>query len=197
MTPALDGRTLRRFHAVVATLLVWLFAPAVSAEGGDAPAPLAEGGAPSAGQSRDPADRAGYRLALQTEGAIGLTKPSFYNHLLGVRLDYVFPEDLTLGGYLGYANLKGKDGRASNVLPYLMLEYRLHTSSSSRLRIPLRFESGYLPKNGPFLRLSAGVAVPIGETTRLGFDLLAPTFWIVQNRTVVSLDLAAEVSFAL
>lgn len=145
----------------------------------------------------EPADRAGYRVALQTEGAFGLTKPAFYNHLLGARLDYAFPNDLTLGGYLGYVNLKGKDGRAGNVLPYVMLEYRLHGARSSQLRIPLRFSSGYLPRNGPFMRLSAGLSFPVGESTRIGFDLVAPTFWVVQNRTVVSLDLAAEVSFAL
>lgn len=196
MIRTLERGTLRRLPALAAVLFVWLFTPFTSAES-NVPPPLAQGGAPYPGQAPDPADRSGYRLAVQTEGAIGLTTPSFYNHLLGARLDYVFPEDLSLGGYLGYANLKGKNGRTSNVLPYLMLEYRLHPSRSSRLRIPLRFESGYLPKNGPFLRLSAGVAVPIGETTRLGFDLLAPTFWIVKNRTVVSLDLAAEVSFAL
>lgn len=185
---ATTGRNvLHRLVAVAALALLWSLAPPASAEGD----------VPMARESQDPADREGYRLAAQTEGAIGLTSPSFYNHLLGARLDYVFPNDLSLGGYLGYANLKGKDGRASNVLPLLMLEYRLHASRSSRLRIPLRFESGYLPKNGPVLRLSGGVSFPLGETTRLGFDLLAPTFWIVQKRTVVSLDLAAEVSFAL
>ncbi len=160
------------------------------------PAPAVDRGGGESG-AIDPAYRPGFRLALQTEGAFGLTRPSFYNHLLGGRLDYVFTQDVSLGGYLAYANLKGKDGRASNVLPYAMLEYRVRGSRSSRLRIPFRFATGYLPRNGPFLRLSGGLSFPVGKTTILGLDLLAPTWWIAQNRTVVSLDLGVELSFAL
>ena len=116
---------------------------------------------------------------------------------MGARYDYGFTEDVALGGYLGYANLKGKDGRTSNVLPYAQLEYRIHGSQGSGFRIPLRFGTGYLPKNGPFLRVAAGLSFPLGDTAHLGFDLIAPTFWIVQNSTVVSMDVAAEVSFDL
>ncbi len=137
------------------------------------------------------------RIAIQTEGAFGVSEHPFYNQLLGARYDYGFTDDVALGGYLGYANLKGKDGRTGNVLGYAQLEYRLHGSGDSGFRIPLRFGSGYLPKNGPFLRLAAGLSFPIGDSSHLEFDLLAPTFWIVKDRTVVSMDVAAEVAFDL
>jgi hypothetical protein len=134
---------------------------------------------------------------VQTEGAVGLTTPRFYNHLLGARYDHAVTPELALGGYLGYANLKGKEGRAHNVLPYFQLEYRLRGSRPEEVQFPLRFGSGYLPRNGPFLRLSAGLSFPVGQTTRLGLDLLAPTFWVVRDSTVVSANVAAELTFAL
>jgi hypothetical protein len=145
-----------------------------------------------------PADaHAPSRLAIQTEAAFGIASHPFYNHLLGARYDYAFTQDFALGGYLGYANLKGKDGRTSNVLPYLQLEYRMHWSRTSEVRVPLRFGTGYLPKNGPVLRAAAGLSFPVGETTHLGFDLITPTLWIIDNRAAFSLDLAAELSFDL
>jgi hypothetical protein len=78
-----------------------------------------------------------------------------------------------------------------------MLEYAHPWSKDSNVRIPFRFATGYLPRNGNVLKLSVGVSFPIGQTTRVSFDVLAPTWWIVRNRTLVSLDLGAEVTFAL
>jgi hypothetical protein len=155
---------------------------------------------PSDGEERAPSEAETTnrpRLALQTESAFGLGQRFFYNHLLGARLDYDFGRDFAIGGYLGYANLKGKEGRTSNVLPYAQVEYRLHPRRDSGFTVPFRFGSGYLPKNGPFLRFAAGIGFPIGDTARLGFDLLAPTVWMVGNSTVFSMDVAAEVSFDL
>lgn len=149
------------------------------------------------GPSATPEGHATSRLTIQTEGAFGIATHPFYNHLLGARYDHGFTPDVALGGYLGYANLKGKDGRTSNVLPYLQLEYRMHWSRTSDVRIPLRFGSGYLPKNGPFLRAAAGLSFPVGETMHLGFDLIAPTLWIIRNRAALSMDVAAELSFDL
>jgi hypothetical protein len=140
---------------------------------------------------------ASVRLALQTEGAFGLSSHFFYDHFVGGRLDYAFTRSLAVGAYVGYANLAGKDGRAHNVLPYLQLEYRVAFTSDTGVLVPMRFGTGYLPKNGPYLRLAAGPSFPLGETVRLGFDLLAPTFFIVHDRTVVSMDVAAEVVFEL
>jgi hypothetical protein len=160
-------------------------------------APPPEATTAPADESTRPGEDLGPRLAIQTEGAFGLAERFFYNHLAGARIDYGFPGDFAIGGYLGYANLKGKDGRASNVLPYAQVEYRIHWSSTSGVRIPIRFGSGYLPKNGPFLRLAAGPSFPLGGSVRLGFDVLAPTIWVIRNSTVFSMDVAAEVSFAL
>jgi hypothetical protein len=136
-----------------------------------------------------------YRFAVQTEGALGVANHFFYNQLAGVRLDREFSSAFALGGYLGYANLKGKDGRVSNLLPYVQLEYALHFTGTG-FAVPLRFGTGYLPKNGPFIRFAAGARFPVGDSVYLGFDLLAPTVWVVKNSTVVSMDLAAELEFA-
>jgi hypothetical protein len=137
------------------------------------------------------------RLALQTEGAFGLSSRFFYDHFVGGRLDYAFTRSFALGAYVGYANLAGKEGRAHNVLPYLQLEYRLAPWNENGVLIPLRFGTGYLPKNGPYLRVATGPSFPLTDAVRIGFDLLAPTFFIVHDRTVVAMDVAAEVVFEL
>jgi hypothetical protein len=148
-----------------------------------------------------------HRISLNTEGAFGFTSgvnenlgtplPTFYNHLVGPRFDYGFPNDFALGVFVGYANLKGKEGRTSNMLPYLQLEYRTRVSKTSEFRIPLRLAGGYLVKNGPFFRLAAGLEIPLGGGAHLGLDLVAPALWMVRNRTLLSLDVAAEVGFDL
>jgi hypothetical protein len=136
-------------------------------------------------------------LALQTEAAIGVTEESFYNVLAGGRLDHSFPGGFSVGAYVGYLNAKGKDGRVSNVLPLLQLEYRIAPGSTTKFRIPVRFGTGYLPDNGPLLRFSAGVSYPLGDSVWLGLDLLAPTVWIVKDSVVLTMNAALEVSFAL
>jgi hypothetical protein len=139
-----------------------------------------------------------FSLAIATEGAFGTSQSSwFYNHLVGLRLDYRISREIILGLYVGYANLRGKNGRASNLLPYAQLEDRVRISSRSDITVPLRFGLGYLPYNGPFVRLAAGLNIPLGERTEIGLDILTPTFWVLPDRTAVSLDLAAEVIFRL
>ncbi len=137
------------------------------------------------------------RLALFTESAFGISGDGFYNHLLGGRLDYRFTPEVFAGGALAYANLKGKEGRVGNVLPLGVLGYRLGLGESDDVAIPLRFATGYLPKNGPVLRFSAGLGFRLGGTTELSFDLAAPMFWVTRNQVVTSFDLQAELSFAL
>ena len=128
------------------------------------------------------------RFAVQTEAAIGVYPGDFYNHLVGVRLDLVFSPHVSFGGYVGYANLKGKDGRAHNVLPYAQVEYMLGPPGG--VRFPLRFASGYLPRNGPVVRLSAGFAFPLTPKIDLVTELLAPTIWITRDQMLLSMDLA-------
>jgi hypothetical protein len=132
------------------------------------------------------------RLALQTEGAIGVYPGDFYNHLVGGRIDLVFSPHVSFGGYIGYANLKGKDGRASNLLVYAQAEYL--AGWVGHVRIPLRFATGYLPHNGPVMRLSTGFAFPLTPTIDFFTELLAPMVWLTGDQMVVSMDLAAEIA---
>lgn len=133
-------------------------------------------------------------IAFQTESAFGTSSDFYYNHLLGARLDYRISPDLRVGFYAGYANLRGSGGRANNVLMYAQIEDRVRITPTSPLRVPLRVGVGYLPFNGPVIRLAAGLAIPLSRRVDLVFDILAPTIWMVPDRTLVSLDLSAELS---
>jgi hypothetical protein len=132
-----------------------------------------------------------FRLALKTESAFGLSGAGFYNHLLGARIDRRFTPNWALGVSVAYANLKGREGRAHNVLPMAELEYR--AILSDEWAIPIRFGSGYLPKNGPVIRASAGISYAVAEDIDLGLDVIAPMAWVTNERSVVSLNAAAEV----
>ena len=166
-----------------------LFAALLAADAAPPPPPTAETQAP---QPATP-ERLPMRLALQTEGAIGVYPGDFYNHLVGGRVDLVFSPHVSFGGYLGYANLKGKDGRTSNLLAYVQAEYL--AGWVGKVRIPLRFASGYLPRNGPVMRLSTGFAFPLTPTIDFFTELLAPMVWLTGDQMVVSMDLAAEIAF--
>jgi len=135
------------------------------------------------------------RLAIQTEGARGVATGPFYNHFLGARLDVQFSPHVSFGGYLGYVNLKGKDGRAGNLLPYASVEY-LAGNPVATARLLARFASGYLPHNGPVARMAGGVNVAVGQTTALVFEL-APMFWVTNNQMLLSVNFAVELSFKL
>lgn len=134
-----------------------------------------------------------WRLALQTEAAIGISGDGFYNHLAGARVDHRFTRRVALGGYLGYANLKGKEDRVHNVLPYAMLEYRAPLTDS--LALPLRYAMGFLPNNGPLLRFAAGLSLALGDSLDLTADLLTPTIWLTHDEPVWSFDLALELAY--
>ena len=138
-----------------------------------------------------------WHLVLQTEGAIGTSQDLFYNHLVGARVDYRITRDIILGAYLAYANLRGKGGRSDNLLTHLQIENRVHIIAASDITVPLRLAVGYVPFNGPFVRVAAGVNFPIAENLELGFDVLTPTFWVLPNRTAVSMNLAAEIVWRL
>jgi hypothetical protein len=152
--------------------------------GVQAPAPAA----PAAQPARIP-----MRLALQTEAAVGVFPGDFYNHLAGVRLDLVFSPHVSFGGYLGYANLKGKDGRASDFLPYVQVEYL--AGPPGGVRIPLRFATGYLPRNGPVARLATGFAFAVTPTVDVVTELLAPMIWVTGDQMVLSMNLSAEIAW--
>lgn len=176
----------------------------------EAPAPAPEEtreSTPDEPKSDESGPETVHRLWLATEGSIGLTsginestttdRPTFYNQFVGPRFDYGFPNDFALGAFVGYANLKGKEGRAQNVLTYLELVYRTRVSKSSDFRIPLRLATGYLPKNGPFIRLAAGIDIPLGSSVHLALDIIAPALWVVRNRAVLSLDWGLALGYDL
>ena len=173
-------------------LLVAGPAAAQSAAGAPAAPPVTAATSPAETPSV-PAGRLPIRLAIQTEGAVGVYPGDFYNHLLGVRLDLVFSPHVSFGGYVGYANLKGKDGRAHDVLPYIQVEYL--TGPLGPIRIPLRFASGYLPRNGPVARLSTGFAFQLTPALDLVTELLAPMVWVTGDQMVLSMNLAAELVY--
>ena len=147
-------------------------------------------------EDEDPAFRR-WHLVIQTEGAVGTSQDLFYNHLVGARVDYRITRDIILGAYLAYANLRGKGGRSDNLLTYLQIENRVHILAESEITVPLRLAVGYLPFNGPFVRVAAGVNIPVAENLELGFDLLTPTFWVLPDRTAVSMNIAAELVWRL
>jgi hypothetical protein len=168
-----------------------LFATLLAADAAPAPPATAEtqaAPAPSAAPDRLP-----MRLALQTEGAIGVYPGDFYNHLVGGRIDLVFSPHVSFGGYVGYANLKGKDGRAHDLLPYAQVEYLIGRPGS--VRIPLRFASGYLPRNGHVARVATGFAFSVTPTVDLVTELLAPMLWVTGDQMVLSMNLAAEIAW--
>jgi hypothetical protein len=136
------------------------------------------------------------RLAVETEGAFGLYPGGFYNQLAGARLDLRASPHVSFGGYVGYANLKGKEGRAHDVLAYALVEY-MAGRPDARVRVPLRFASGYLPRNGPVVRVAGGLAFALTPKVDLVTELLAPMFWVTRNQMVLSTNVSLELAFSL
>lgn len=142
----------------------------------------------------DPAPESSYRLAAQIEPAFGVGSGSFFTGLVGVRFDYRFSPEWSLGPYLGYANLKGPAGeRVHNALVYLLLDYEAPLAGG--FSMPLRLGAGYLPKNGPYLRTSVGLGAALADDWGLVGEVI-PAFWSVDDRTEISLGVALELSNA-
>lgn len=137
------------------------------------------------------------RLALAgfAEGALGFADDGFYNQLVGLRLDFRAADRLALGFALSYANLKGKSGRAHNVLPAAMLEWSI--PATERVAIPVRLFSGYLPKNGPWLKAALGLSHRLGERSRVTLEAVAPALWTVHDASVGSFDASLEYAIEL
>lgn len=136
-----------------------------------------------------------WSLTLQTEAAFGASQEFFYNHLVGARLDFRITRTILLGAYVAYANLNGRDGRADNLLFMLQFENRIVLSNDLDLTIPLRGAVGYLPFNGPVIRLAAGLNLALSPQWEIGADLLTPTFWFIPGRTIISLDVGLEATY--
>lgn len=136
-----------------------------------------------------------WSLTLQTESAFGASQEFFYNHLIGARLDFRITRTILLGAYVAYANLNGRDGRSDNLLFMLQFENRIVLSNELDLTIPLRGAVGYLPFNGPVIRLAAGLNLALSPQWEIGADLLVPTFWFIPGRTIISLDVGLEATY--
>ena len=136
-----------------------------------------------------------WTLVLQTEASIGTSEGSYYNHLVGARLDFRILRDLLLGAYVAYVNLQGRDDRVSNLFFLLQGEYRIRPVATLDLSIPLRIGVGYLPFNGPVLRVAAGVNYALTPNWEIGADLITPTFFFLPDRVAVSMDIALEVGY--
>jgi hypothetical protein len=149
----------------------------------NAPSPAAHLGAPPARQASPVVE---HRVALFSVTALGVSGSGFVNELAGARLELGYSPRFTLGFGLAYANLKGKDGRASNVLPEAMLGYRIPVSRV--VGVPIQLAGGYLPKNGPTLRLGTGFDFRLGERAHLTLTLLEPMVWVSHDRPEASFD---------
>jgi len=183
----------RRASFLVCVVVLALALPARAQTPSSQTAPVAVAPQPGAA----PAAEASLpvRLAFQLEAAQGVGTGPFSNRLLGGRADWRFSQKLSLGAYLGYANLKGKDGRAHSALTYAELEY-LAGDPASTVRWPVRFASGYLGANGPVVRLAGGLAIALSPKVDLVPEL-ASMVWFTNNQTLLSLNLALELSFKL
>ncbi|MCA9536017.1 MAG: hypothetical protein KC593_20160 [Myxococcales bacterium] len=138
------------------------------------------------------ADAPGRRLqlALYTVSAIGADGNGFYNHLLELSLGVRLRRDMILSLQLGYANLDGRHGREHNLMPSLVVEKRLRLAPHLDLSVPIKGSVGFLPFNGPVLRVSAGLAYAFGERVELTADLICPSFWLIDDRVYVSMNVS-------
>lgn len=135
------------------------------------------------------------RAGVHSTTAFGLRGGRFVNQLAGARVDLVTASRFAVELDLAYVNLEGKDERAHNFLPQLALRYRLPLGGSG-FGVPLRFAGGYLPKNGPTARVSAGIDLDVTEALRIELTPLEPMLWVVRERSEPSLAVGANVTFA-
>jgi hypothetical protein len=184
----------RRVSSLVAGMLTLAWLATARAQS-TAPTPPASSPAVVGASASSPNEAIALRLAVPFEVASGVVTGSFHNQLLGLRLDGRFSEHLSLGGYLGAGNLKGKDGRVTSALVMAVLEY-MAGDPAATVRYPLRFGTGYLAANGPVARASGGLAIALGKSTDLVGEL-ASMVWVTNNQNLLSLDLALELAFRL
>ena len=137
------------------------------------------------------ADKIGKRAVGFATVALGLPGLVFVNELVGARFELEYKLSFSFGASLAYANLKGKDGRVSNVLPEVWFGYYAPLGKS--LGFPIRFAGGFLPKNGPTARLSYGLGFSFSEKVSLELALVEPMIWVARDRPELSFNLGASV----
>jgi hypothetical protein len=146
------------------------------------------------GGAENPAsdDRLEKRVSGFGTVALGMPGLDFVNELVGARLELGYTPRFAFGLSLAYVNLKGKDGRVSNVLPEVSVGYRLPIGASD-FGIPFRFAGGYLAMNGPTLRLTSGVDFEVSDTAAIELALFEPMAWVARDRPELSLNFGAAV----
>ena len=176
--------------APLAVVVVMSFPAAASpTEGAEAPT-KADSAAASASASED--DGLEKRVAGFATVALGMPKLDFVNELVGARLELGYTPRWTFGLGLAYANLKGKDGRVSNALPEASVAYRVPFGDGA-FGIPIRFAGGYLPMNGPTLRLTTGLDFALGDDVGCELALVEPMIWVARDRPEFSLNVGGAV----
>lgn len=104
-----------------------------------------------------------------------------------------FPIDrFGLSATFAYVNLPGRTRRISNFLPTVGVETGVDLVPQIGLFVPMRLEFGFLPYNGPVLRISAGLSIKLNNTMRLQLDLVQPTIWWINDVPVATMDLGAQ-----
>lgn len=63
----------------------------------------------------------------------------------------------------------------------------------SAVRIPIRFAGGYLPKNGPTLRLTSGFDWSLSDSIAVELALIEPMVWVARDRPELSLNFGVAV----
>jgi hypothetical protein len=137
------------------------------------------------------AEKIGKRAVGFATVALGMPGLAFVNELVGARFELEYKRSFSFGASLAYANLKGKEGRVSNVLPEVSFGYYAPLGKS--FGFPIRFSAGYLPKNGPTARLSYGLGFSFSEEVSLELALVEPMIWIARDRPELSFNLGASV----
>jgi hypothetical protein len=135
------------------------------------------------------AEKLGKRAAGFVTVALGMPGLAFVNELVGARFELEYKRSFSFGGSFAYANLKGKDGRVSNVLPEVWFGYFFPLGKS--FGFPIRFAGGYLPKNGPTARLSYGLGFSFSDDVSLELALVEPMLWVANDRPELSFNLGA------
>lgn len=137
-------------------------------------------------------DTIGKRVSGFGTVALGMPGLDFVNELVGARFELEYTPRFAFGLSLAYVNLKGKDGRVSNVLPEASVAYRLPIGTSD-FGVPFRFAGGYLAKNGPTLRLTSGVDFEVSDAAAIELALFEPMVWVARDRPELSLNFGAAV----
>ncbi|MDP3276790.1 MAG: hypothetical protein Q8Q09_16440 [Deltaproteobacteria bacterium] len=133
-----------------------------------------------------------FEFGVESHVAISPSRDSFVNFTIGPRFTWFALDRLGVSGALLYTNLRGRNGRVSNLLPMVGIESGVDLLPSAGLFVPLRAQIGYLPFNGPVLRFAVGIAFNVARNLRLEIDVVQPTIWWVNDNAMVSLDLGAQ-----